>query len=386
MNRKNDIAQKIQEVLRQISNVDAEIGREGLALPDLGRVAAALNQMRPSVPVAPTQDIITVNPTPPPVNLPAGLQARWDEFWSFLTAIYQTFGWPNRDQYLYMAEIAATLTLSDGGGGGSGGGGAPLINPPFGQNNYAPLDRPTFTTWATFPDGGYWSNGGIVDISAITLDTTNAYILVDSYNFGCYLQVQTTPTLDAIWDKTGIYRLPALQIGTTPGALPPATGINITTGTYQLNGVSIFSSPAFTGVPTAPTAAPGTNTTQLATTAFVLANPPATGPYDLGIYLAGTYSNSQIIGEYIFPRTVSFPANMTGSYALADAASTGTVSCTANKNGSSIGTVRFAASATGTFQSFAATTFNAGDVLQLVAPTAADSTLAGVKITFVGTR
>src|SRR5262245_689667 len=30
-------------------------------------------------------------------------------------------------------------------------------------------------------------------------------------------------------------------------------------------------SPAFTGVPTAPTAAPGTNTTQLATTAFVLA-------------------------------------------------------------------------------------------------------------------
>lgn len=33
-----------------------------------------------------------------------------------------------------------------------------------------------------------------------------------------------------------------------------------------------FVSPAFTGTPTAPTASPGTNTTQLATTAFVLAN------------------------------------------------------------------------------------------------------------------
>jgi hypothetical protein len=38
-----------------------------------------------------------------------------------------------------------------------------------------------------------------------------------------------------------------------------------------INGASL-SSPAFTGVPTAPTAVPGTNTTQIATTAFVLAN------------------------------------------------------------------------------------------------------------------
>lgn len=34
-----------------------------------------------------------------------------------------------------------------------------------------------------------------------------------------------------------------------------------------------LASPAFTGVPTAPTASVGTNTTQIATTAFVLANP-----------------------------------------------------------------------------------------------------------------
>lgn len=38
-----------------------------------------------------------------------------------------------------------------------------------------------------------------------------------------------------------------------------------------------LASPALTGTPTAPTASPGTNTTQIATTAFVLANAPASG-------------------------------------------------------------------------------------------------------------
>jgi len=38
-----------------------------------------------------------------------------------------------------------------------------------------------------------------------------------------------------------------------------------------------LASPAFTGTPTAPTAGLGTNSTQLATTAFVLANGPASG-------------------------------------------------------------------------------------------------------------
>jgi hypothetical protein len=56
------------------------------------------------------------------------------------------------------------------------------------------------------------------------------------------------------------------------GILPTAnggTGTNLTTGT----GSVVFSAgPTFTGVPAAPTASAGTNTTQIATTAFVLAN------------------------------------------------------------------------------------------------------------------
>jgi hypothetical protein len=45
----------------------------------------------------------------------------------------------------------------------------------------------------------------------------------------------------------------------------------------QANIESAKINPAFTGIPTAPTAAPGTNTTQLATTAFVTSSPAFTG-------------------------------------------------------------------------------------------------------------
>jgi hypothetical protein len=43
----------------------------------------------------------------------------------------------------------------------------------------------------------------------------------------------------------------------------------------QISGLAPIASPAFTGIPTAPTASLGTNTTQIATTAFVLASIPA---------------------------------------------------------------------------------------------------------------
>lgn len=55
----------------------------------------------------------------------------------------------------------------------------------------------------------------------------------------------------------------------TPSSANLAAALTDETGT----GAAVFAgSPALTGVPTAPTASPGTNTTQLATTAYVLAN------------------------------------------------------------------------------------------------------------------
>ena len=74
------------------------------------------------------------------------------------------------------------------------------------------------------------------------------------------------------------------QFAGTPRAPTAAAGTNTT----QLATTAfVTTSPAFSGTPTAPTAAPGTNTTQLATTAFVTA-----GPEFVGIPTAPTAANA----------------------------------------------------------------------------------------------
>ncbi len=123
-----------------------------------------------------------------------------------------------------------------------------------------------------------------------------------------------------------------------------------------------------TGGPTGPTGAPGTQ------------------PFDLGFYFEGVFTNAEAVARYVFNRSVSFVANLTGSHASADTASTGTVSFTLKQNGSSVGTVTFTASATGTFTFASPVTFAAGDVLNIVAPATADGTLADVAINLAGTR
>src|ERR1700744_2162994 len=57
-------------------------------------------------------------------------------------------------------------------------------------------------------------------------------------------------------------------VGSTAGQAILSTGASTPPA---LGNLVPFASPAFTGVPTAPTAAPGTSTTQIATTAFTSA-------------------------------------------------------------------------------------------------------------------
>lgn len=69
---------------------------------------------------------------------------------------------------------------------------------------------------------------------------------------------------------TGILQAPGnvICIGYAPSTGKPRLTIDVT----DFGNIVFENSPLFTGVPAAPTAAPGTNTIQLATTAFVLAN------------------------------------------------------------------------------------------------------------------
>lgn len=86
---------------------------------------------------------------------------------------------------------------------------------------------------------------------------------------------------DVVVDQTG-----AIWICTTAGS--PGTWTSVT------NGLAALASPTFTGTPAAPTATAGTNTTQVATTAFVaasfapLASPALTGTPTVPTATAGT--------------------------------------------------------------------------------------------------
>lgn len=89
------------------------------------------------------------------------------------------------------------------------------------------------------------------------------------------------------------------SFNTRTGAVTPAGG-DYSVG--QVTGAAPLASPALTGVPTSPTASPGTNTTQVATTAFVAAavsSGPVTSVFGrTGVVAAtsGDYSVGQVTG------------------------------------------------------------------------------------------
>lgn len=134
--------------------------------------------------------------------------------------------------------------------------------------------------------------------------------------------VTVTGTLTASSTVQGTQLISTIATGTAPFVVASTTVVaNLhATNSDQLGGVvatsyALLASPTFTGTPAAPTAAPGTNTTQLATTAFVQAATSAlvtgvssvfgrTGAVvaatnDYGFsQISGTVANSQLSGLY----------------------------------------------------------------------------------------
>jgi hypothetical protein len=112
-------------------------------------------------------------------------------------------------------------------------------------------------------------------------------------------------------------------------------------------------------------------------------------PFDVHAFYPGIPTASAKVLRVPVARAVSFAANFAGSYGKASAAATGSAAFDVQKNGSSIGTITFAAagsSATFATSGGAAQTLAAGDVLSIIAPGTADATLADVGFVLAGTR
>jgi len=112
-------------------------------------------------------------------------------------------------------------------------------------------------------------------------------------------------------------------------------------------------------------------------------------PFDVTSFYPGAPTASAKILRVPLARSVNFAANFSGSYAKAGAAATGSTVIDIQKNGSSVGSITFAASgssATFTSSGGSAVSFSAGDVLGIIAPGTADATLADIGIVLAGTK
>jgi hypothetical protein len=111
------------------------------------------------------------------------------------------------------------------------------------------------------------------------------------------------------------------------------------------------------------------------------------GLYDLGTYIEGTMTASEVVYRFVAPRGFSIPIGAAPSQGLAGIAATASSVFTLKRNGTSFGTMTIAAAGTvATFSVTTAVTFVVGDVLEVDAPSSADTTLANVSITICATR
>lgn len=114
----------------------------------------------------------------------------------------------------------------------------------------------------------------------------------------------------------------------------------------------------------------------------------ATGDtYAIGFAIKGKPDIAELLEGHIFVDDVQFTADFAGSQAVARIAPTSDAEFTVLKNGISVGTITFAATeTTATFDTSGLVEFDAGDELDLQAPSPRDATLSGIKITLRGFR
>lgn len=108
--------------------------------------------------------------------------------------------------------------------------------------------------------------------------------------------------------------------------------------------------------------------------------------YISGFCLDRPVESTPII-DFVAACAVAFEVDLAGSYCESDTAAAAQTDFDVQKNGSSVGTMRFAASATtATFIAASPISLAAGDRLKLITPASQDATLAGLSWTIAGTR
>ena len=122
-------------------------------------------------------------------------------------------------------------------------------------------------------------------IYIVTNSTSGGYAITIGGATGSTVSIPNGITAQVYCDATNFYNAISGSVGnfTVSGNLS-VTGNETITGTLGVTGATSLTTGSISGIMTAPTAAAGTNTTQIATTAFVLSNGAPTG----GLIMWGT--------------------------------------------------------------------------------------------------
>lgn len=111
-----------------------------------------------------------------------------------------------------------------------------------------------------------------------------------------------------------------------------------------------------------------------------------TSVFTMSVFIPDSPDVADTVMYFPVAQSIALPINLTGSRAIAKTASTGTATFDIKKNGASIGSIVFTASATGTFTFASAQTFTNTDSFEITAPSPQDATLANIAFTFIGTK
>lgn len=112
------------------------------------------------------------------------------------------------------------------------------------------------------------------------------------------------------------------------------------------------------------------------------AEPPA----DFSFAKAGALAASEALLRTVVTRRTRFKIDLAGSQGMAGVAATAETDLDVQRNGTSVGAIRFAASATiAVFIAASETILEPGDLLEVIAPANPDATLADIVITLAGT-
>jgi hypothetical protein len=137
--------------------------------------------------------------------------------------------------------------------------------------NFAPLDSPDFTGVPTAPTPPLGSSDGTLATTAFVQSAiANSTAGVASFN--TRTGIVTLTNADVTGAGGAVLNSPAFTgTPTAPTAAPGDVSTRIATTAFVMteSGFAPLASPGLTGVPTAPTPTPGTNTNQIATTAYV---------------------------------------------------------------------------------------------------------------------